>query len=236
MRRRACSSLRVPATLPARSPRRRPVGHHRAAVQNVPAARGRAGERIRVLQVADRELDAEPLEQRGVAARPHQAPHLPALRDQPLREMAADEAARAGDQAHVAARASTGVAADRRRLAAGGGRAPRARLAAQRRCGDVAHHRPVLAGAVHSASTSSSAVEERLRLASDSVSGGSSLITSFLPAAIVITPWSRCSGITTSCGNSPSLARWMRRQLSRAGGSSARRARSRSSGPRRGPP
>ena len=67
-----------------------------------------------------------------------------------------------------------------------------------------------------SASTASSASRKLRASGSESVSGGSSLITSFLPAAIVITPWSRCSGITISCGKSPSLAMWIRRQLSRA--------------------
>ena len=78
---------------------------------------------------------------------------------------------------------------------------------AQRRDRDVAHHRPVLAGVA--LAVGEHGVERPRNSAppsSDSVSGGSSLITSFLPAAIVITPWSRCSGITTSCGNRPSLA------------------------------
>ena len=74
----------------------------------------------------------------------------------------------------------------------------------------------LLAAPWQSASTASSAVRKSAASASDSVSGGSSLITSFLPAAIVITPWSRCSGITISCGNSPSLAMWISRQFSRA--------------------
>ncbi len=67
-----------------------------------------------------------------------------------------------------------------------------------------------------SVSTASSASRNSCASGSESVSGGSSLITSFLPAAIVITPWSRCSGMTTSCGNRPSLAMWIRRQLIRA--------------------
>ena len=105
----------------------------------------------------------------------------------------------------------TAPARPRRRLVRGA--AP-----AQRRRRDVAHHAPVPAAP----SPGSRRAPRRARpgtcrtSSSDSVSGGSSLITSFLPAAIVITPWSRCSGITTSCGNRPSLARWIRRQFSRA--------------------
>ena len=90
--------------------------------------------------------------------------------------------------------------------------------APERRGGDVAHDRPVLARGRRGTRRA----RRRARRGScaprlsESVSGGSSLITSFLPAAIVITPWSRCSGITISCGKSPSLAMWIRRQLSRA--------------------
>ena len=53
-----------------------------------------------------------------------------------------------------------------------------------------------------SASTWSSAPRKLLASGSESVSGGNSLITSFFPAAMVMTPWSRWSGITMSWGKS----------------------------------
>ena len=56
----------------------------------------------------------------------------------------------------------------------------------------------LLAARSQSLSTASSASRNRSASRSLSVSGGSSLITSFLPAAIVMTRWSRCSGMTTS--------------------------------------
>ncbi len=62
-----------------------------------------ACERARARQVADGDLDVEPLEVRGVAAGAHEAAHGVALGDEPLREAPADEAARAGDEADVVA-------------------------------------------------------------------------------------------------------------------------------------
>ena len=83
---------------------RGPVGDQRAAVEHVAAALGGA-ERAsaRSVRSPDGDLDAEPVEQRRVAGRAHQAAHPMALRDQPLRQVPADEAGRARDQAGVVA-------------------------------------------------------------------------------------------------------------------------------------
>ena len=86
-----------------------------------------------------------------------------------------------------------------------------------------------------SASTFSKRSRNRLTSSSVIVSAGSSLITSFLPPAIVITLWSRCSGITISCGNRPPEAMWIKPPVELAGGgSTAVPVRSRRAVPSRG--
>ncbi len=222
-------AARSPSRWPSPTPARRSGARSGSPPRRGPASRA-------LVEVADGDLDVELVEQRRVAARAHEAAHLVAVLHQALRQVAADEPARAGDEAGVVARRVDRLAAKRRpsppaprRARAGGAaspwrcRAPRPSSCSRRRGSRRAPRRARRGSCCASAS--------------ESVSGGSSLITSFLPAAIVITPWSRCSGITISCGNRPSLARWIRRQFS-ARDARARRAaaRSRSSARCRGPP
>ena len=129
----------------------RPVGHERAAVQHVAAAVHGARQRSLARQVADGDLHVQLLQRGGIAALAYQAAHRPSFAGQPAHEAPADEARRAGDQAHVLARAVQAPAAKRRAAAVWrlrhvlGIRELRRSAAQQRRLGDVAYDRPVLA-------------------------------------------------------------------------------------------
>src|SRR5205807_10442799 len=78
---------------------RGPIGYQRAAVEDDAAAIDGAEQRLGSLQVTHDDVDVQCGQLRGVTGGPHQAPHLPPVPHQPLSEVAADEPARAGDQA-----------------------------------------------------------------------------------------------------------------------------------------
>ena len=56
------------------------------------------GNRLRVAQIAVNQGNAKFLQQSGIAVRPHDGADLPAALDKRLRQMAANEACRTGDQ------------------------------------------------------------------------------------------------------------------------------------------
>ncbi len=218
VRLQASSRLRVPVTLVAVISRGRgPVARRapRSARRRRQPCDG-AGERARGREIADGELDTElaraatvsllarTRQRTGSPSRARRCARRPPMK--PLAPVTRQSSPRAGSTG----RPRPGWLIASPTLARG--------VAAQRRRGDVADDGQVLARRRprSRARTASSAPRKLCASASESVSGGSSLITSFLPAAIVIMPWSRCSGITTSCGNRPSLAMWIRRQFRRA--------------------
>ena len=175
---------------------RRPVGDHGRAVHDPVGSGGRAAQRDGVGERAGAQLYGQTGEHAGVAALAHQAAHPVAVPAEPSRQRGADEAARPGDQ-HDTAGWRRGAALRRRRH----------RLSARRFSVAVAMSRTAAqlrpVAPWQSSSTASSAARNESISASETVSGGSSLITSFLPAAIVMTPWSRCSGITIELREEP---------------------------------
>ena len=131
-------------------------------MEDIAAALGGTTHRTGTRQVANGDLDVEFLKPGGIAAWAREAADLIALVHQPSREVPADEAGRARDQAHVVLRRIDPLAAEHQIV---GHRRLVRHPPANRRGGDVAHDSPVLArGAMNVGEYRIERVEKAARL------------------------------------------------------------------------